>query len=163
MDLPDVHTMSISNPWKGVVARMLTADAPLRDDANISLEELVNAFADYLSILLDEKRLLPLELVVSQTPEDREYAATRFQYYLVSACQSRSFFKMSKGWGLGPRITQSGDIVAVIYGSEWPWVLRPHGEEYQLVGPCYVYGIMDGEAVIEHQKLGKADAMFRII
>jgi hypothetical protein len=40
-----------------------------------------------------------------------------------------------------------GDIIAVLAGGNVPYVLRPGTEigEYELIGECYVHGIMDGE------------------
>jgi hypothetical protein len=39
------------------------------------------------------------------------------------------------------------DIVVVLFGCIMPFVLRPHGIEYKLVGEAYVHGIMKGEAI----------------
>lgn len=46
-----------------------------------------------------------------------------------------------------PYGTKSGDIIARIWGSEVPFVLRKSikDDEYQIVGECYVHGFMDGE------------------
>ena len=37
-------------------------------------------------------------------------------------------------------------------GSMTPFVIRPAGENYKLIGACYVHGIMHGEAVTEFEK-----------
>jgi hypothetical protein len=34
----------------------------------------------------------------------------------------------------------------VLSGSNVPFVLRPVEDHYRLIGPCYVHGIMGGEA-----------------
>lgn len=50
---------------------------------------------------------------------------------------------------LGPAAMQPGDVVAVFLGGPTPYVLRPVGDgsrKYMLVGECYVYGVMNGEA-----------------
>jgi hypothetical protein len=60
-----------------------------------------------------------------------------------------------KGIGLVPKLSGVGDDIAVIFGSQVPFVLRskPGGTneklemKYQLVGECYVHGIMDGQAL----------------
>jgi hypothetical protein len=52
--------------------------------------------------------------------------------------------------GLFPRHSQSGDIVCVIFSFAVPVLLRPVANmngKFQLVGECYVHGIMRGEAV----------------
>lgn len=48
-------------------------------------------------------------------------------------------------YGLGPQLMQEGDVVAVVPGLNVPFVLRPTGEKYRLVGACYVHGVMRGE------------------
>lgn len=61
-------------------------------------------------------------------------------------------FLTRKGFvGLGPPSMEPGDLVCVLYGASFPFVLRPHenGAErkYSLVGESYCHGIMDGEAL----------------
>lgn len=53
--------------------------------------------------------------------------------------------------GVFPGSTQDGDVVAVLLGSKLPYVLRPCGNDYLLVGPAYVYGIMNGEVMKDFQ------------
>jgi hypothetical protein len=48
-----------------------------------------------------------------------------------------------------PYVTKVGDCIAVLAGGRLPFVLRPTGDHYRLVGPCYVHGIMNGEAFPE--------------
>ncbi|GAB1316894.1 Folylpolyglutamate synthetase [Madurella fahalii] len=85
-------------------------------------------------------------------------------------CAGRVFGITDQGlMDLFPHGTQIGDAVAVFYGAPVPFTLRPYsrhpaacevegvrtlhesaldgGVHYQLVGPCYVHGIMDGEAL----------------
>lgn len=60
-----------------------------------------------------------------------------------------------RGWdgrvlyGLAPKETRDGDVVCVLDGCSVPVVMRPmdKGRHWILVGECFVYGIMDGEAV----------------
>ncbi|CAM1503541.1 Fc.00g011320.m01.CDS01 [Cosmosporella sp. VM-42] len=50
--------------------------------------------------------------------------------------------------GLGPKETQPGDIICLLFGASVPFVLRPSDNgAYFLVGEAYVYGVMDGEAM----------------
>jgi hypothetical protein len=48
-----------------------------------------------------------------------------------------------------PYTTEIGDCIAILAGGGHPFVLRPTGDHYRLVGPCYVHGIMNGEAFPE--------------
>lgn len=47
--------------------------------------------------------------------------------------------------GLVPRSTQVGDYIAVFKGGRVPLVIRQRGLKWQLIGDCYVHGIMRGE------------------
>jgi hypothetical protein len=50
--------------------------------------------------------------------------------------------------GLAPPNAKPTDIVCIFLGAPVPIILRPHsGGNYNLVGECYVYGVMDGEAL----------------
>lgn len=49
--------------------------------------------------------------------------------------------------GMFPNEARVGDVVVILLGGEMPFVLRPVGEEYLLVGSCYVHGAMDGELI----------------
>jgi hypothetical protein len=67
--------------------------------------------------------------------------------------------------GLGPKDARAGDIVAILYGSQHPVVLRPlpRSGEFRLLGTSYVYGIMHGEAVRKHREMGLSDTEFCIV
>lgn len=55
--------------------------------------------------------------------------------------------------GLGPAEMRVGDVVVVLYGGRFPFVLRPTvDQKYNLVGYAYVSVIMDGEAVSAFKK-----------
>lgn len=56
--------------------------------------------------------------------------------------------------GLAPEEVQEHDVVAILYGCNFPVVLRPHGDSYLLIGECYVDGIMDGE-IMEAKERGE--------
>jgi hypothetical protein len=79
-------------------------------------------------------------------PRVRHYAKV-FQaracilYGRVLAMISRKFI------GILPNDAVMGDVIAVFKGGRTPFVLRrvADTEEYELVGECYVHGIMDGQ------------------
>jgi hypothetical protein len=65
------------------------------------------------------------------------------------------FFVTKKGYfGVGPAQLQPGDKVYILGREKVPYILRPSLPSrpgmYELVGHCYVHGIMDGEAVSDH-------------
>jgi Heterokaryon incompatibility protein (HET) len=59
---------------------------------------------------------------------------------------NRCFFTTKCGrMGLGPYRSQLGDVVALLYGGDLCFVLRPKGDQYELIGDAYVHGVMHGE------------------
>ena len=50
-----------------------------------------------------------------------------------------------------PNDAVKGDIIVVLQGGRAPFAVRQvaGSEEYRLVGPCYVHGIMDGQLVAD--------------
>ncbi|MCJ1245757.1 hypothetical protein MMC30_002961 [Trapelia coarctata] len=83
----------------------------------------------------------------------RDLAATTTQ--VLSNLKVHDFFVSEKKYiGLCPCGTAVGDPICIIFGSEVPLVLRPKGDEYLLVGGAYVHGIMDGEAMVEAERIG---------
>ena len=68
--------------------------------------------------------------------------------------------------GLAPRATQRQDIVAILYGLSVPVVLRRiHGTRdgdnvFILIGECFIYGMMDGEALRFKEVHGIQDQTF---
>lgn len=64
---------------------------------------------------------------------------------------NRRFFNtVSHGfWGLGPKAMQKGDVCVLLFGADVPFVLRPTETtgEFKVVGQCYMYKFMDGEAI----------------
>jgi hypothetical protein len=74
---------------------------------------------------------------------------------IATICKGRTLFVTEDGRiGVGPDILQKGDEICIFYGAHTPFVVRPIksvlvnvGNYYQLVGECYVHGLMDGEAM----------------
>lgn len=71
-------------------------------------------------------------------------------YYLSQGLRGRRFCTLSRGYfGAFPLAAREGDLICVVLGSLLPLVLRRTGDDkFQLVGECYVPGIMDGEALL---------------
>lgn len=87
--------------------------------------------------------------------------AARYGEAAWRMCFLRRFFVTAAGKiGLGPQTMQSGDFAVVVYGCEWPVILRcdQDTKTYQLIGTAWIYGIMKGEAVQEHDVTYGEDA-----
>ncbi|MCJ1316840.1 hypothetical protein MMC15_002161 [Xylographa vitiligo] len=99
--------------------------------------EMLDAFASSVA-RGDEMQERPLELQdwLMQVAEISE------------ACVSRIVVELAKyRLGLCPQSCQQGDLVCILHGSNVPVLLRAQGNFYEVVGQCYVHGIMEGEAV----------------
>jgi hypothetical protein len=78
------------------------------------------------------------------------------------ATHYRRLIKTSLGYfGHAPYQWQTGDIVWILFGSQFPMILRPEDGHFFLVGHCYVHGIMDSEA-LEEMDLKKETRTFVI-
>jgi hypothetical protein len=84
--------------------------------------------------------------------------AVGFLNYLTNILGSNVLFFTFDGYiGLAPKDIRAGDFVAIFNGCDYPYVVRPAGrvkykEEVidntlQVVGPCYLHGIMKGEII----------------
>ena len=80
------------------------------------------------------------------------------------ASKNRIFAKTKKGYYvLGPKVSQPGDVVCVLFGGKLPFCLRPLGDRYLLVGECYVHGLMNGEAIEMMSRKELAEEVFEIV
>jgi hypothetical protein len=95
----------------------------------------------------------------------RAWSSEDAYHRVATACEaslhSRSFFSTQKGYiGTGPITAKVGDEVWVLFGGNVPFVVRrassssgrdgsANAEELtcELIGDCYVHGIMNGEAM----------------
>ena len=80
---------------------------------------------------------------------------------MLTTILQRTFFVTDNGFmGTGPLTTLTGDRITVFFGGDVPFLLRKdlHGDTrdetsvgmspcWNLVGDCYVHGIMDGEVM----------------
>ncbi|KAH6662522.1 hypothetical protein B0J14DRAFT_287597 [Halenospora varia] len=47
-----------------------------------------------------------------------------------------------------------GDLICILLGCSVPMVVRPKGEQYEIIRECYVQGFMHGEALKNTDALG---------
>ncbi|MCJ1287260.1 hypothetical protein MMC26_006608 [Xylographa opegraphella] len=86
--------------------------------------------------------------------------ANSFHISYSEACSGRRFFITKKGYfGIGPAELEEGDEIYILAGGKHPFALRPslgpQPDTFELVGDCYVHGIMDGEAVSDQSRSRK--------
>ena len=78
----------------------------------------------------------------------RHMLAVRYRAVLWGLCRNRRLFTTEQGYiGLGPRILEPADMVAVLWGFRRPWVLRPLPglNKYKICDEAYIYDVMDGQ------------------
>lgn len=80
------------------------------------------------------------------------------------ASKNRIFARTKKGYFvLGPKVMKEGDIVCVLFGGKMPFVLRPWGPYFLLVGECYVHGLMNGEAIDMLEQKALVEDVFDLV
>lgn len=83
---------------------------------------------------------------------------SKFSNYSIVA-EGRSLCMTQSGrLCLAPSKTRIGDSVAIFYGGKTAYILRPVGDDFELLGEAYVHGLMKGEALNEptfHSKVRK--------
>jgi hypothetical protein len=86
---------------------------------------------------------------ISDLPGDSSTSITLASQYreaMATACMNRAFFITgSAHFGLEPYFAIQDDIFGVLYGSQFPVVLRPMGKDFLFLGTCYVHGIVYGK------------------
>ncbi|UZP40119.1 hypothetical protein NXS19_007935 [Fusarium pseudograminearum] len=71
-----------------------------------------------------------------------------FSLHLDAAHERRLFLTKDLSYiGLGPMTMEKNDIICVLFGGATPFVLRRFGDCFRFIGECYVYDLMNGEAV----------------
>ena len=116
--------------------------------ATSEYEILFQDFYSFLSPRYDSSSLAP-----EWRPTPLEFMTNKFRKVYNFLDKSRVFITPRGLAGLGNHALEEGDVVALILGTCVPYILRPVASgtsttrQYQLVGECYVHGIMNGEGM----------------
>ncbi|KAF4339634.1 heterokaryon incompatibility (het-6OR allele) [Fusarium beomiforme] len=94
----------------------------------------------------------PLKVLRPTGNKELEYYKTN----KLPTCMDPCFFVTTSGlFGLCPWRSKEGDVIVLLDGGNVPYLLRPvEGQKYELVGECFVQGIMHGEMLEALEKLG---------
>ncbi|RBQ73118.1 hypothetical protein FVER14953_00158 [Fusarium verticillioides] len=78
----------------------------------------------------------------------------RFEELIQASLDSKIFLTGTGYVGFGPRCMRPEDVVCVLFGGGTPYVVRPTAapDEYLFLGPAYLHGLMDGEAIDAWEK-----------
>lgn len=116
--------------------------------------DLYRAFKQIIPLYVRDWPKADMESLVKAISRDRDRAqivanATRFAQLAAGACDGRRICRTERGYvGQVPLSSQVGDKLFVPLGSAIPFVVRQYGsrvDEYELIGECYIHGIMNGE------------------
>lgn len=99
----------------------------------------VNFKDDFCATILD-----------SEATEDQLHLLRSINHY---ASRYRFCVTVDGFAGQVPPNTLVGDLVFLIMGSPIPFVMRPKGSTYQLIGQGYIHDIMNGEALSKNMHL----------
>ncbi len=116
-------------------------------------EQLLAQVALYVAVInhrvVGKGHLIPEELLTN--PVVQESFSTIHQQFERMTHAGRNFCTTKAGrLGWASKCAMEGDIVALLYGSVVPILLRPRQDgKYQCLEACYIHGIMDGEVVEE--------------
>jgi hypothetical protein len=73
-------------------------------------------------------------------------------FNLTLSTNGRVIIRTRDGYiGLAPEATMEGDTIALFEGGKLPFVIRQRRENWMIIGPCYIHGMMDGEAFTEEK------------
>lgn len=88
-----------------------------------------------------------LDAIVDNPGKDPDVVAECVKrFYAQTAFTNRCFYATSSGrYGLGHYGTMLGDLVTVLYGGQFCYILREVDDHYIFVGDAYLHGVMRGE------------------
>ena len=87
------------------------------------------------------------EIMAGASPPRLEDTQPSFTDMLLRIGHASLFWTTSELIGLGDPSVRAGDLVVVCWGLSVPLILRSSALFYRLLGPCFVQGVMDGEAL----------------
>ncbi|KAF7919348.1 uncharacterized protein EAE97_011680 [Botrytis byssoidea] len=126
-DLDEVRLFYAKN------AMLKFAGRSFSDWVNIAMEVFESNLDFSVDDITEEIRDLPLQ--ISSTLRDQRLLVTASGYI-----------------GFVPNETKRGDKICILYGMDVPVVLRKNQDgTYELIGPCYVHGVMEGELMNDMQ------------
>ncbi|KAF4627649.1 hypothetical protein G7Y89_g10503 [Cudoniella acicularis] len=78
--------------------------------------------------------------------------------------QTHTLFITSSGYlGWGPLEMRRSDLICILFGCDMPIILRKVNSHFIHIGPCFVLGIMHGEAVADIREDSEKIVFFTII
>jgi len=131
-------------------------------DSHWSFENYTEGFEAYIVRLQQMEGQKPDDSSSSLPGETESGNWRKWERAARDTCWNRTSFSTANGFmGVGPKSLYIGDLVCVLSGGRVPFILRRQGDMFQVIGECYVYGIMNGQAV-DSMKGTRRETVFRI-
>jgi hypothetical protein len=154
-----------------LIARTLIAG--INAGRNLATGQDTEDYLSYHRYIHKHSTLPPPQREITKETDEQTRAASRFRYAFDQATPHRHFFVTEDGnIGLCPRTASRGDMIVILYGGAWPYVLRKvpstpfntsyhfDGPLYELHGACYLEGSMFGETMDNHIRSGRRARTF---
>ncbi|KAH8197230.1 hypothetical protein TruAng_008588 [Truncatella angustata] len=129
---------------KAFTRTMLCGMTGMRDQPSA---DTIDAFPPLMEYYTDRAEGKTADYV--KYPADKLKYVVSLENAVLGMAGGRKFCVTRDGrFGQLPYDAQIGDRLCVLVGAEVPFVVRPDGHGmYELIGECYVDGVMDGEAL----------------
>lgn len=119
---------------------------------DVESDEVVRDLTQYCALRKPELLESKLGTTASMYNDEELLESSRrhFGHYFMRYGVNRRFFTSAGGYyGLGPSCMEWGDVCAILFGADVPFILRPTEIKgiYRLVGEAYMHGAMYGEVV----------------
>ena len=123
-----------------------------------SEEQASRLFVDGFRLWLEDNDRDTIDWRESLSPEET-YLLELFEDGMGTLATSRIFGTRERGLlGLAREGARKGDTVCILYGADYPWILRPNEQrdgvvkKWKLVCECYLDGLMHGEGLDVRRK-----------
>jgi hypothetical protein len=100
------------------------------------------AFSQSFRILYKESLRQDIEGRSSTTQDDEMEQFLRYMNYTMGR---RFCVTDQRYFALVPGSAKQGDCIALLRGGSYPVALRANGSAWEVVGECYIHGVMQGE------------------
>jgi hypothetical protein len=114
------------------------------------MERLLAAIVMLATELCPEERVDPQLIALRGKYNIENWWAKSWTGGACATLRGRRFFTSdSELMGMGPALTEAGDIICILLGCSTPVILRPQDDHYIFLGEAYFHGYMYGKAMEE--------------
>ena len=118
-------------------------ESELRECYQSEQRETIRYIKQTFSDMALDKQSNKKDFYKDATLEQVKFSGHVFLHY----SEDRNFFASESGYiGWIPYSAAEADLICSFYGHPYPFIIRPAGEYYKLIGACYMEGLMHGES-----------------